>query len=268
MIRVIVSGCLGKMGSRVVARMNGREDMELVAGVEAPGCLSLGQDVGEALGLGWMGGKVSTDLAQVIELCDVLVEFTNPAVTLEHLKLASRYKKKAVIGTTGFSDGEKKEMWMLSTNMSMVVAPNMSVGVNLLFRLAEEAVKVLGKDYDIEIVEAHHRAKKDAPSGTAKRLAEILCEIRGWKLEDVLTSGRFGISEGRKKDELAIFSLRAGDVIGEHTVLFAGDGERLELTHRAQNRDTFARGAIEAIKFVAEAKPGSYDMLDVLGLKP
>ncbi len=267
MIRVIVSGCLGKMGSRVVARMKGREDMELVAGVEAPGCLSLGHDVGEALGLGWMGGKITTDLAQVVELCDVLVDFTNPAATLEHLKIASRYKKRAVVGTTGFSEDQKKEAWMLSTNMPLVVAPNMSVGVNLLFRLVEEAAKVLGEDYDLEILETHHRGKQDAPSGTAKRLAEILCTSRGWKKEEAVTSGRLGLSEGRKREEIAVFSLRAGDVIGEHTVLFAGDGERLELTHRATNRDTFARGAIEAVKFVAGAKPGWYDMLDVLGLK-
>ena len=157
---------------------------------------------------------------------------------------------------------------MLSTNMPMVVAPNMSVGVNLLFRLAEEAARVLGKDFDIEILEAHHRAKQDAPSGTAKRLAEILSTVRGWKTEDVVTSGRFGTSEGRKQDELGILSIRAGDVVGEHTVFFAGDGERLELTHRATNRDAFARGAIEAIRYVAQAKPGTYDMLDVLGLKP
>lgn len=267
MIRVIVSGCLGKMGSRVVAKMKGREDMELVAGVEAPGCIFLGQDAGEALGLGWMGGKVTTNLSQVIELCDVLVDFTNPDVTLEHLKIAGQHKKRAVVGTTGFSEDQKREAWMLSTNMPMVVAPNLSVGVNLLFRLVEEAVKALGKDYDIEILETHHRAKQDAPSGTAKRLAEILCLARGWKLEDAVTSGRSGLSDGRKKEEIAVFSLRAGDVVGEHTVLFAGDGERLELTHRAHNRDTFARGAIEAIKFVAQAKPGWFDMMDVLGLK-
>jgi 4-hydroxy-tetrahydrodipicolinate reductase len=267
MIRVIVTGCLGKMGSRVVARMKGREDMEIVAGVEAPGCQALGQDVGEALGLGWMGGKISTDLAHVIPLCDVLVDFTNPAAALEHLRIASRHKKGAVVGTTGFSEDEKREAWMLSTNMAMVVAPNMSVGVNLLFRLVEETAKVLGGDYDIEILETHHRAKQDAPSGTARRLAEILCLARGWKAEEAVTSGRSGLSEGRKKEEIAVFSLRAGDVIGEHTVLFGGDGERLELTHRATNRDTFARGAVEAIKFVAAAKPGSYDMMDVLGLK-
>jgi 4-hydroxy-tetrahydrodipicolinate reductase len=156
---------------------------------------------------------------------------------------------------------------MLSTNLPMVVAPNLSLGVNLLFRLAEEAARTLGRDYDIEIVEAHHRAKQDAPSGSAKRLAEILCEVRGWKYEDAVTSGRSGRSEGRRKDELAILSLRAGDVVGEHTLVFAGDGERLELTHRATSRDPFARGAVEAIKFVAQAKPGMYDMLDVLGLK-
>jgi 4-hydroxy-tetrahydrodipicolinate reductase len=267
MIRVIVSGCLGKMGSRVVARMKGRKDMEFVAGLEAPGCPAAGQDAGEILGLGRMGGKISTDLSQVIQLCDVVVDFTNPDATLEHLRIARRHKKGAVVGTTGLSEIQMKEARELSAEIPMVVAPNMSVGVNLLYKLVEQAGRVLGEDYDIEILEAHHRAKRDAPSGTAKRLSEILCQVRGWKVNEVLTSGRSGLSGGRKKKEIAVFSLRAGDVVGEHTVLFAGDGERLELTHRAHNRDTFARGALEAIKFVAQAKPGWYDMMDALGLK-
>lgn len=264
---MIVCGCLGKMGSRVVARMKGREDMELVAGLEAPGCPATGQDAGEALGLGRLGGKISTDPSQVIPNCDVLVDFTNPGATMEHLRIAGQFRKGAVVGTTGLSDIQMKEARELSAGIPMVVAPNMSVGVNLLYKLVDQTVRVLGEDYDIEILETHHRAKRDAPSGTAKRLSEILCQVRGWKADDVLTSGRVGLSEGRKKKEIAVFSLRAGDVVGEHTVLFAGDGERLELTHRAHNRDTFARGALEAVKFAAQAKPGWYDMLDVLGLK-
>jgi len=267
MIRVLVSGCLGRMGRNLVENLKGSEEIEVVGGIEAEECVYLGQDIGDVLGIGWIGGKIYTDISQSIELCDILVEFTNPIVTLEHLRIAQRFRKGAVIGTTGFSPEEMREIWLLSANIPIVVSPNMSVGINLLFKLAWAAATVLGQEFDIEIVETHHNKKLDAPSGTAKKLLEILADVRKKKPEECASYGRYELSGERKPDEIGVMSVRGGDVVGEHTVLFLGKGERLELIHRAYNRLPFVRGTIQAIKFLSKIKPGLYDMDDVLGIK-
>ncbi len=218
-------------------------------------------------GLEKLGVLISDELEHIIDEGEVLIEFTDPDTTLDHLGMAIEHNKAMVIGTTGFSDEQLEEIKEIAPQIPCVMAPNMSVGVNLLFKLAKEIAPVLGDDYDIEIVEAHHRKKKDAPSGTAMRIAEILAKALGRNLKGVGVYGRKGITGERTKKEIGIHAVRAGDIVGEHTITFAGTGERIEITHRAHSRDTFAQGALRAVKFVAKAKKGLYDMQDVLKLK-
>lgn len=267
MIKVIVSGACGRMGSRIISAIVNDEKIKLVGALEKKGHPSFGKDAGEVNGLGKLGVLISDDLEHIIDEGAVLIEFTNPETSLEHLRTAIEHNKAMVIGTTGFSDEQLKEMKEIATQIPCVMAPNMSVGVNLLFKLAKDIAPVLGDDYDIEIVEAHHRKKKDAPSGTAIRIAEILTETLGRNLKESGVYGRRGTTGERTRKEIGIHAVRAGDIVGEHTITFAGTGERLEITHRAHSRDTFAQGAMRAVKFVNKAKKGLYDMQDVLKLK-
>lgn len=267
MIKVIVCGALGRMGSTIVRLLSNEEDMTVVAGVEAPNHPDLGGDLGESLGLGKLDAELTSNLSTVIDKCDCIVEFTNPKATIEHLNSADKTAKPYLAGTTGLNPEQLRRIEKYAAHAPILVSPNMSVGVNLLFKLAPKMAKTLGDSYDIEIIEAHHKMKADAPSGTARRLGKLIAEALGRKLEKVGVYGRKGLTGERFEGEIGIHSVRGGDITGDHTVLYAGQGERIELTHRAHSRETFAHGALQAIRFIVGAKPGLYDMMDVLGLK-
>lgn len=264
MIKVIISGVCGRMGSTIARLASEEKDFKLVAALEKEGHLSLGKDLGELLGLGKSGVTVRPDLKGIIKQGDVVIEFTDPRATLAHLKIAAENKKAMVIGTTGLSEEELGELEKPTRAIPCLFSPNMSVGVNLLFKIAEEVAGVLGEEYDMEIVEAHHRFKKDAPSGTAKKLAQIIARTRKLNLERSAVHGREGMRGERKKEEIGIHAVRAGDIVGEHRLIFGGLGETLELAHRAHSRETFARGALRAARFIAKASPGLYSIKDVL----
>lgn len=264
MIKIIVTGACGRMGRRIARMVIGQEDMELAGAVERKNHPSFGKDLGEILGGDETGVVLEDDLKKVIDKGEVLIDFTHPEATLGHLKLAGEGQKAMVIGTTGLGEKELAEVEGLAKNIPCVLSPNMSVGVNLLFSIAGQVAEVLGEDYDMEIVEAHHRHKKDAPSGTARKLGEILAEARKQNLEKVAVYGRRGMVGERPKESIGIHAVRGGDIVGDHTVIFAGPAERIELTHRAHSRDTFAQGAIRAARFAAKAPPGLYSMQDVL----
>ena len=264
MTRVVVCGALGRMGRRIIALSKGRDDIEVVAGVEHPDCLTSG-DLGNILGEeGFRGKPLTSRLEEVLPLCDVIIEFSgNPTASLSYAKLAGLEGKASVIGTTGFTEKEIEELKEISKSAPVLFSPNMSLGVNLLFRLTEIAAGILkGKGFDAEVVEVHHRFKKDAPSGTAIRLAQILLDAGGFER---ILFGREGESR-RSEGEIGVFAVRGGDVVGDHTVYFLGSGERLELTHRATSRDTFANGALEAAVWISGKNPGFYTMFDVLNL--
>ena len=267
MFRTIVCGSAGKMGRRICALIEDDKEMQLVGAIEVKGSQSVGQDVGILIGSQPIGVSVKDDLKDVIDDGEVIIEFTTPDATLEHVRVAADNKKPIVIGTTGLKDEQVKEIEKFSAIIPIVLAPNMSLGVNMLFKLVKEAAEILGEDYDIEIVEMHHRFKVDAPSGTALKLAEYAAEGLGVSLEEVGVFGRKGLIGERKPKEIGVMSLRGGDVVGDHTVIFAGLGERVELTHKASSRDTFARGSIRAAKWIVDKVPGLYSMQDVLGLK-
>ena len=267
MIRAIVAGAAGRMGGRIIHMIRQSTAVELAAAFERPDHASVGSDVGQVAGLGNLGIKVAGSLKEVMGLGEVLIDFTAPEATVENLKVASAAKLAVVIGTTGISGNTLDQAKALASRTRCVMSPNMSVGVNLMFKIAGEMAKVLGKDYDMEILEVHHRFKKDAPSGTAVRLAQILAAASDRDLDEVGVYHRKGMIGERTSEEIGIQALRAGDITGEHTILFGGMGERLELIHRAHNRDNFARGAVRAAAWVVHQPTGLYDMLDVLGLK-
>jgi len=267
MIRAIVAGAAGRMGGRIIHMIRQSTAVELAAAFERPDHASVGSDVGQVAGLGNLGIKVAGSLKEVMGLGEVLIDFTAPEATVENLKVASAAKLAVVIGTTGISGNTLDQAKALASRTRCVMSPNMSVGVNLMFKIAGEMAKVLGKDYDMEILEVHHRFKKDAPSGTAVRLAQILAAAGDRDLDEVGVYHRKGMIGERTSEEIGIQALRAGDITGEHTILFGGMGERLELIHRAHNRDNFARGAVRAAAWVVHQPTGLYDMLDVLGLK-
>ncbi len=267
MVRAIVSGAAGRMGGRIIHMLADAQDIELAGALEQPGNPQVGKDVGEVVGLPKTGIMVSGSLAEVLPHGDVLIEFTQPEPTLEHLKEAAAVGLAMVIGTTGLSPQQVGELKGLAGKTRVVFAPNMSVGVNLMFKVVEDIARVLNDGYDVEIVEAHHRLKKDAPSGTALKLAQVIARALGRDLDKVGVYGRKGITGERPKDEIGIMTVRAGDIVGEHTVTFCGIGERLEIIHRAHNRDNFARGAVRAAQWVVDQPAGLYDMQDVLGLK-
>ena len=263
---VTIAGAAGRMGTRLVALVKESPDLRLAAALEAPGHASVGRDAGEVAGVGRTGVVITDDVAAAVAGDRVLVEFSAPAPSLEHLRAVAAAGGHAVIGTTGFSPPQREEIAALAKRASILVAPNMSVGVTLAFKLLAIIAKALGDDYDVEISEVHHRFKKDAPSGTAVRMAEVLAEALGRDLAQCAVYGRHGLPGERTTKEIGIFSQRSGDVVGEHTVTFGALGERLELTHRAQSRDTFARGALRAVRWIASRPHGLYSMHDVLGI--
>ena len=267
MADVVVAGAAGRMGSRVVACLQDDHELRLVGALEASGHPAVGRDAGEAAGVGRLGVTLTTDPVPLLTRDRILVEFSVPEATLEHLRLVARTGARAVIGTTGFSEAQREEIGRLAQHAAILLSPNMSVGVTLALKLLAQMAAALGDEYDVEITEIHHRFKKDAPSGTALRMAEVIAQALGRNLAQVAVHGRQGLPGERTREEIGVLSLRSGDVVGEHTVSFGTMGERLELTHRAHSRDTFARGALRAAKFIATASPGLYSMHDVLGLK-
>ncbi|NTU42895.1 MAG: 4-hydroxy-tetrahydrodipicolinate reductase [Nitrospirales bacterium] len=267
MIKLAVTGATGRMGSRITALSREYQGLTFTGALERKGHADLGKDIGTLVGAGEMSVMLTDSLEDVIGACDVMIDFTSTHATLHHLELAAKNKKAMVIGTTGFSKEEMESVRALSTEIPVVMAPNMSVGVNLLLKVLQDVARVLGDDYDIEIVEAHHRLKKDAPSGTALKMAEVIADAVQRDLDEVGVYSRHGLIGERTKKEIGIQTVRAGDIVGDHTVIFGGLGERVEITHKASSRDTFARGALKAALWIANRKPGIYDMQDVLGLK-
>lgn len=267
MIRVIVTGAAGRMGGRILALAKEAGDFQIVGATERPDHPAVGQDAGEVAGMGSIGVKVADNLPKIITGADVVMDFTTPEASTAHLRAASDAGVAIVVGTTGLRKEHLEEARRLAAKMPCVISPNMSVGVNVLFKALPGVARTLGDDYDVEIVEAHHHFKKDAPSGTALRMAQVVAEALGWDLDQVGIYGRKGIVGERPKRQIGVHTVRAGDIVGEHTVIFGGMGERVEITHRAHSRDNFARGALRAARFVVQAPKGLYDMADVLGLK-
>ena len=267
MIKAAVAGAAGRMGLRVLHTIAQSDGIQVAGALEAPGHPSLGEDAGTRAGLSSLGVKISSDLDTALRHADVLIDFTFHQAAMAHLRGAAARGKAIVIGTTGFDGGEWEEIRRLGLTTRCVISPNMSMGVNLMLRLLGDVARALGDGYDVEIVEAHHRNKADAPSGTALRMAEILAQALGRDLREVGVFARHGQIGPRTDREIGIQAIRAGDIVGEHTVIFAGVGERIELTHRAHSRDNFARGAVRAALWVVGQPPGLYDMQDVLGVK-
>jgi len=267
MIQVMVAGAAGRMGQRIIQMIHQNPETTLSGAFEHPEHPCVGQDAGLVAGVGELGVKIADAMQKSTEEADVLIDFTAPQATLDNMKVAADKGLAMVIGTTGITGDMLKEAETLAGKIRCVLAPNMSVGVNVMFKIAGEMARILGADYDMEILEVHHRLKKDAPSGTAMRLGRILADVSNRYLEKVGVYERKGMIGERTREEIGIQTWRAGDITGEHTVMFGGIGERLELTHRAHNRDNFARGAVRAALWVVQQPKGLYDMQDVLGLK-
>lgn len=267
MIRITVAGAAGRMGGRIVDMVHQNPGCELAGAFEHPEHENIGKDAGSIAGIGELGVRIAGSLDEAITGSDVLIDFTQPESTLQNMRGTSEKGVATVIGTTGIPEEGVAEIKALAGKIPCVMAPNMSVGVNVMFKIAGEMAKILGNDYDMEILEAHHRLKKDAPSGTAMHLGQILADAVGRDLEKVGVYGRKGMIGERTDEEIGIQTWRAGDIAGEHTVMFGGIGERLELVHRAHNRDNFARGAVRAAFWITGQPAGLYDMQDVLGLK-
>ncbi len=267
MIKVVVTGAAGRMGSRVIANICGGKEFQLVGAVDRPKDPSLGKDAGVLAGCGECGVKIIDSLDGVMAKADLVIDFTSPETTIPYLETAARHKKAAVIGSTGHSPEQRQSIEGLAAKLPVVIAPNMSVGVNVLWKIVVDAAKLLGDDFDVEILEAHHRLKKDAPSGTAMKTAEVIAKALGRDLAKDAVYHREGMIGERKPREIGIQTIRGGDVVGDHTVFFLGEGERLELTHRASSRDTFALGALRAAKWIVGKPNGFYTMADVLGLR-
>ena len=259
-------GAAGRMGRTIVSCINDISGVKVSGGTENPGNPSVGSDLGELAGVGKKKISVVDRLDEAMESCDVVIDFTTPECSMETFKVAVKQMKPLVVGTTGFSASQQKQIKRWSKKTRCVMAPNMSIGVNVLFKVVADMAQTLGDAYDVEIVEAHHKFKKDAPSGTAVRISEIVAQALHRKIEKVGVYGRQGITE-RKPKEIGVHTVRAGDIVGEHRVLFGGMGENLEIFHRAQSRETFARGAVRAAQWIVNQPAGLYDMQDVLGFR-
>jgi len=267
MVNVVVTGAAGRMGGQILRMLRGAQGLSVVGGVERAGFAGP-SDAGEAAGMGRIGAPLGDDLGRMLDQVrpQVVIDFTSFEASAHHAEACAERGVALVIGSTGFTPEARARVGAAARRIPVVLSPNMSVGVNVMFALVAEAAKVLGDAYDVEVVEMHHGKKKDAPSGTAVRLAEVAAEALGRDPQRDLVFARSGMVGERTPREIGVMSLRGGDVVGEHTVFFAGQGERLELTHRATSRDQFARGALRAALWVAGRAPGLYDMLDVLGL--
>ena len=266
MQRIAVMGAAGRMGKTLIEAVQQAEGVCLSAAVDRADSSLIGADAGELAALGKLGVNLVGDLSAVLDQFDVLIDFTHPSVTLKNLEICRQAGKAMVIGTTGFSPQEKQLLADAGKQIPIVFAANFSVGVNLCLKLLDTAARVLGDDVDIEIIEAHHRHKVDAPSGTALRMGEVVANALGRDLQKVAVYGREGQTGARARETIGFATVRAGDVVGDHTVLFAADGERVEITHKASSRMTFARGAVRSALWLQQRQPGLYDMQDVLGL--
>ncbi|GAA5186239.1 4-hydroxy-tetrahydrodipicolinate reductase [Ferrimonas gelatinilytica] len=266
-IRVAVTGASGRMGRTLIEAALAHPGVALGAAIERSGSTLIGCDAGELVARGHADVKLSGDLASVNQDFDVLVDFTSPESSLSFLQYCVSHNKPMVIGTTGFDDAQKVQIAEAANSVPVVLAPNMAVGVNLMFKLLEVAADVMGRYSDIEIIEGHHRFKKDAPSGTALKMGEVIAETLERDLSQCAIYGREGITGERDPQTIGFSTVRAGDIVGEHTALFADIGERLEITHKASSRMTFANGAMRASAWLVDQSPGLYDMQQVLGFK-
>jgi 4-hydroxy-tetrahydrodipicolinate reductase len=263
-IKTTVVGAAGRMGGRLIHIIQETPSMKLFRAVDRPDHPLIGKDAGEVVGFGKLGIPLEGVLK---EGGDVIINFTNPQASLQSMEIAHKTGQAIVIGTTGLSSEQLERVKELSKGVRCVFAPNMSVGMNLMFRVVQDVARILGPEYDIEILEAHHHLKKDSPSGTAVKLGELIAKATGRDFGKVGVYGRKGMVGERTKEEIGMQVIRAGDIVGEHTVLFGGVGERLEIIHRAHSRDNFARGAVRAALWIVNQPNGLYDMQDVLGLK-
>jgi 4-hydroxy-tetrahydrodipicolinate reductase len=257
-MKVAIAGAGGRMGRTLIEGVLADPELELVAALDAPGTPAIGQAAGAL--------RITADLG-ALAAADVLVDFTRPEGTLAHLEACLKLGKRLVVGTTGFSEAQAAPIAEAARRIPIVLSPNFAIGVNVVFRLAQTAARALGDAYDVEIVEAHHRHKVDAPSGTALKLGELVAQALGRDLGQVATHGRHGDTGERPAKAIGFHAIRGGDIVGEHTVIFAGSGERVEVSVRSQSRSTYAAGALRAAKWLAGRAPGLYDMFDVLGLK-
>lgn len=265
--RIAVTGAGGRMGRTLIQAVSETPGLILGAATERPDSSLIGADAGELAGLGQLGVFLTADLGESLDRFDCVVDFTAPVATLRHLEQCRAAGKRMVIGTTGLDADQRAAVAAAGEAIAIVCAPNMSVGVNLCLKLLDIAARVLGDDVDIEIIEAHHRHKVDAPSGTALRMGEVVAAALGRDLGDVAVYGRQGHTGARDRRAIGFETIRAGDIVGEHSVWFVADGERVEIAHKASSRMTFARGALRAAAWIAGRGPGLYDMQDVLGLK-
>ncbi|MFA5982555.1 MAG: 4-hydroxy-tetrahydrodipicolinate reductase [Methylococcaceae bacterium] len=267
MVRIAVTGASGRMGHSLIQAAMLAENAQLTVALARTGSPVLAKDAGDVAGLGAIGIQVVDDLSAVLDQFDVLIDFTRPDASLAYIECCRLAGKKIVIGTTGFSDIQKASINQAAQEVPIVFAPNMSVGVNLSLKLLEIAAQVMGSYTDIEVIEAHHRHKIDAPSGTALRMGEVVANALGRNLKDCAIYGREGNTGERDRKTIGFSTIRAGDIVGEHTVMFADEGECLEITHKASSRMTFANGAVRAAVWLADKSMGLYDMQDVLSLK-
>jgi 4-hydroxy-tetrahydrodipicolinate reductase len=267
MIKIAVNGAAGRMGGRIITAIKETEGLELAGALEMAGHPALGQDAGLLAGCGALGVAITDSHETALRQAEVLIDFTFPEVSLKNLEVCARLGKRMVIGSTGFTPEQRSQVEDFARRIPVVLAPNMSVGVNACFKILKEAARILGEGFDVEIVELHHNQKKDAPSGTAVRMGEIVAEALGRDYNQSAVFHREGMCGARGKEEIGMQTVRGGDIVGEHTVYFIGMGERIEITHRAMSRDMFARGALRAAGWIADQQPGLYDMQDILGLK-
>ncbi len=267
MLRIALVGVSGRMGLSLIKVVAAAEHAELTVAVSRPDSLAIGKDAGELAGISPLGVTVSDNLATKVDQFDVLIDFTRPDASMEYIEICRQAGKQIVIGTTGYSETQKAAIAEAAKDVALVIAPNMSVGVNLSLKLLEMTAKVMGDYTDIEVIEAHHRHKIDAPSGTALRMGEVVAATLGRDLKDCAIYGREGDTGARDRKTIGFSTIRAGDIVGEHTVMFADDGERVEITHKATSRMTFANGAVRAAVWLAGKQQGWFDMQDVLGLK-
>jgi 4-hydroxy-tetrahydrodipicolinate reductase len=267
MVRVAVVGASGRMGLCLLKAALAAENAELTVAVSRADSLAIGKDAGELAGVSAAGIQVCDDLAALTDKFDVLIDFTRPDASMNYIDICRQAGKKVVIGTTGYSDAQKAAIAEAAKDVAIVIAPNFSVGVNLSLKLLEMTARVMGDYTDIEVIEAHHRHKVDAPSGTALRMGEVVAAALGRDLKDCAIYGREGDTGARDRKTIGFSTIRAGDIVGEHTVMFADEGERVEITHKATSRMTFANGAVRAAAWLADKQNGLFDMQDVLGLK-
>ncbi len=267
MIKVAITGAAGRMGGRIITLVTEAAGLEVAGAVEMAGHAKLGEDAGYVAGCGNLGIAITDSLEQALADADVLIDFTWPEVTIANAAVCEKLKKAMIVGTTGLNQEQRNIITRVAESTPVVFAPNMSVGVNVCFKVLKDIAKTLGEGFDVEIVELHHNKKKDSPSGTAVRMGEIVADALDRDYDQVANYHREGMCGERTKEEIGMQTVRGGDIVGEHTVYFIGMGERIELTHRAMNRDMFARGAVRAAGWLGGKDAGLYDMQDVLGLK-